>query len=264
MLYVALGPPGCGGTTGAAGRTTGEPRGALGGHEGRRAPAARAEAPASPATVGSSKKVRIEISAPRTERTRLSSRTADREWPPRSKKSSSMPTSATPRTSTNRVRRMCSRGLRGARVRAARAVPSGVPGPSAVPGSAPGCSSGCSSGASRRAPSWVQRAVRPVRKSQEAPGRGWGGTARRERGREERRRPPRTGRRGRPAGPGADGRRGSRPGSPPDRRAAPPRSEPRPPRRGWWRSTPPGRRCARPRRAGGRRRAAVPGRRRPR
>ena len=57
---------------------------------------------ASRATVACSKTSRMDSSAPRSDRTRLTSRATSRECPPRSKKSSSAPTSGTPRTAAKR------------------------------------------------------------------------------------------------------------------------------------------------------------------
>ena len=55
------------------------------------------------------------ISASMLERIRLINRIASSEWPPSSKKLSSMPTRSTPSTSANSPQRISSCGVRGAR-----------------------------------------------------------------------------------------------------------------------------------------------------
>ncbi len=70
---------------------------------------------ASAAGVGLSKSVRRGSSTPRAVRTRLISRVASSEWPPRSKNESSTPTLAAPSTSENSPHSAASRGVRGAR-----------------------------------------------------------------------------------------------------------------------------------------------------
>ncbi len=86
----------------------------------------------SPATVGDSNRLRIVSSTPNIERIRLSMRIADSEWPPSSKKLSSMPTSGTPSTSPNSPQRISSCGVRGAR-RTACCATSSTSACSAVP-----------------------------------------------------------------------------------------------------------------------------------
>ncbi len=68
-----------------------------------------------PATVGLSNRCRIGRSRPSTERIRPASRVASREWPPSSKKLSSMVTDGRSSTSANSWHSTSSRGLRGLR-----------------------------------------------------------------------------------------------------------------------------------------------------
>ncbi len=77
----------------------------------RPAPASAVTCRASAATVGASNRSRTLSSAPSARRTRLTSRVASSEWPPSAKKSSSTPTSSTPRTSANRPQRISSCGV---------------------------------------------------------------------------------------------------------------------------------------------------------
>ena len=65
--------------------------------------------------VGVSKRVRTGSSMPRVERMRLTRRVASREWPPSSKKLSSMLTAGRPRMSANSPHRISSCGVRGVR-----------------------------------------------------------------------------------------------------------------------------------------------------
>ncbi len=79
-------------------------------------PPRRRGASARPATVGASKTVRTSSSTPKTSRIRLTSRVASREWPPRSKKSSSMPTSPSAEHVGEQNAQLCfSRGRAGPR-----------------------------------------------------------------------------------------------------------------------------------------------------
>ena len=82
----------------------------------RAAPPARA---ASPAGVGASNTARTASSAPSTARTRLTSRTASSECPPRSKKLSSAPTRSSPSTSANTPHKISSSHRRRTPARAA-------------------------------------------------------------------------------------------------------------------------------------------------
>src|SRR5207237_543288 len=68
-----------------------------------------------PQTVRASNRLRIDTSTSRLERIRLIRRVATSEWPPSAKKSSSIPTRSTPRTSANSAHSNSSCGLRGRR-----------------------------------------------------------------------------------------------------------------------------------------------------
>ena len=80
---------------------------------------------ASVATVGASNRLRIATSTSSAARMRPISRVASSEWPPSSKKLSSMPTSATPSVSANSAHSTASCGVRGSR-RAALAATTGA------------------------------------------------------------------------------------------------------------------------------------------
>ena len=69
----------------------------------------------SAATVGASNRLRIASSTSSAERMRLISRVASSEWPPSSKKLSSMPTRSSPSTSANSAHSISSCGVRGSR-----------------------------------------------------------------------------------------------------------------------------------------------------
>ncbi|CAM5740726.1 hypothetical protein SBADM41S_11742 [Streptomyces badius] len=75
--------------------------------------------------MGVSKSCRMGTRTPSTARTRLSSRTAESEWPPASKKPWSTPIRGMPRTSAKSSHRIAWRGVRGGRG-AAGAGPSGL------------------------------------------------------------------------------------------------------------------------------------------
>ena len=89
--------------------------------------ARRPRGPRAAPGVGASNRSRMASSAPSSVRARLISRVASSEWPPRSKKSSSAPTSGSPSTSAKRRQSTSSCGVRGPR-----------PVPSATAGSASG------------------------------------------------------------------------------------------------------------------------------
>ena len=108
------GPPAGPGTTAAAARTTTAPAPAAPAAPAPPAPAQPAPASAaSPAGVGASNTARTASSAPSTARTRLTSRTASSECPPRSKKLSSGPTRSRPSTCANTPHKISSRTVAG-------------------------------------------------------------------------------------------------------------------------------------------------------
>ena len=108
-------PAGPGTTAGSAHRTGAAARAAAWRTSGARAASPSRSRAASSATVGASNTVADGQLHPRLARTRLTSRVASSEWPPSSKKWSSMPTRGSARTSAKRSQRTCSSGVRGAR-----------------------------------------------------------------------------------------------------------------------------------------------------